>query len=115
MVFLWCPWCVTHVADKLMNMILLNGSNKDPQLFSGLFSHIVVRKHRHLWTTLRRHASIVSNTRENDQWSGLGQEFLNLQRSRNPYREENSQPYNLNKQLKVHQCSNVTVFYSKMF
>lgn len=59
--------------------------------------------------------SVVSNTRENDQWSGLGQEFLNLKRSRNPYREENSQPYNLNKQLKVHQCSDVTVFYSKMF
>lgn len=25
-------WCFTHVADKLMNMILLDGSNKDPQL-----------------------------------------------------------------------------------
>lgn len=71
-------WCFTHVADKLMNMILLNGSNKDPQLFLALVSHVVVHKHRHLWTTLGRHASMVSNTGENDQWSGLGQQFLNL-------------------------------------
>lgn len=69
-------WCFTHVANKLM--ILLNSSSKDPQLFSAFVSHVVVRKHRHLWTTLCRHASMVSNTRENDQWSGLGQEFLNL-------------------------------------
>lgn len=71
-------WCFTHVADKLMNMILLNSSSQDPQLFSAFVSHVAVHKHRHLWITLRRHASMVSNTRENDQWSGLGQEFLNL-------------------------------------
>lgn len=71
-------WCFAHVDDKLLNMILPNSSNKDPQLFPAFFLHVVVQKNRHLWTTLRRHASMVSNTRENDQWSGFGQELLNL-------------------------------------